>query len=283
MKKKRSIPFGYTVANGKVTVNRTEADVICEIFEDYISGASMKDLAARMTSARIPYTEKRTSWNKNVIARILQNKKYVGEGEFDQIVDEDFFRQANLQKTARATKTPKPNEGIIALVKPKVHCASCGSVMHRGIDRKRGGDALWRCENPECRETAMLSDETLFGKIQTKLNLIIDNADMLADSAPYREHEEYGEMTAIEGLEQLCDAGNYDDQYLIQVIMGTASDIYNHFTNSRLFDMAAVNTAFSQAKPSETLNTELFFQTVREVKLEENGTVTIVLKNDMEI
>ncbi len=283
MKKKRSIPFGYTISNGKITVNRAEADVICEIFEDYIAGSSMKTLAARMTKAEIPYTEKRTNWNKNVIARILENRKYVGEGEYGQIIDADFFRQANLQKKVRATKTPKPEEGNIVLVKPKVRCACCGSVMYRGVDRKKDYLTMWRCGAPDCRTAVAISDDELFRRIQTRLNLIIDNADMLTDSAPYKEHEEYDSLSAIEGLERLCDTGNYDDQYLIQVIMGNASDLYNHFSNSRLLTVVNVNAAFANAAPTDTFNAELFLLTVKHVTLRQDGNLTLTLKSDIEI
>ena len=105
MKKKRTLPFGYTIRNGKIEIDQKEADVICEIFEDYIAGASMKELAKKMTRAKIPYTEKRVEWNKNVIDRILQNRKYTGEGEYAPIIDEFFFRQANSQKQERRRKT----------------------------------------------------------------------------------------------------------------------------------------------------------------------------------
>lgn len=117
MKKKRTLPFGYTIRNGKIEIDQKEADVICEIFEDYIAGASMKELAKKMTRAKIPYTEKRVEWNKNVIDRILQNRKYTGEGEYAPIIDEFFFRQANSKKQERATKAPRTNNSFLSIAR----------------------------------------------------------------------------------------------------------------------------------------------------------------------
>ena len=45
MKKTRFIPYGYTIRDGKTVIDHTEAEVIRLIFEDYINGASLKDIA----------------------------------------------------------------------------------------------------------------------------------------------------------------------------------------------------------------------------------------------
>ncbi len=283
MRKKRSLPFGYTIRNGRVDIEQREADVICEIFEEYIAGASMKELATRLTNKRIPYTEKRFEWNKNVIARILQNRKYTGEGEYAPIINESFFKQANSQKQERAAKAPKVNTGLISIVQPKIVCAECGEQMMRVPDRKRSDFSQWKCNNPNCGSRTVIPDNILLKQIQDKLNLVIDNPDMLVCAEPYQEHDEYCTGAAIEGLEHLCSTGNYDDQYLIQVIMGNASDLYNHFSNSRLLTVVNVNAAFANAVPTDTFNAELFLLTVKHVTLHQDGNLTLTLKSDIEI
>lgn len=281
MKKKRTLPFGYTIRNGKIEIDQKEADVICEIFEDYIAGASMKELAKKMTRAKIPYTEKRVEWNKNVIDRILQNRKYTGEGEYAPIIDEFFFRQANSQKQERATKAPRTNNSFLSIVQPKIVCAECGEQMLRSSARKKGDPPRWKCVNPDCKKWASIPDSLLLKQIQDKLNLVIDNPDMLVNAEAYQDHEDYCTSAAIDGLEHLCSTGSYDDQYLIQIIIGNASDLYNHFSNSRLMDIVTVNTAFSSAVPTTDFNAELFLQTVRCVGLFQDGTLTITLKSEI--
>ena len=64
MKKIRSLPFGYSIANGRIVIDNAEAEVIREIFDEYTAGASMKTLAERLTASQTPYLEKRTEWNK---------------------------------------------------------------------------------------------------------------------------------------------------------------------------------------------------------------------------
>ena len=45
MKKTRYIPYGYTMQNGATVVEHSEAEVIRRIFESYINGNSLKDIA----------------------------------------------------------------------------------------------------------------------------------------------------------------------------------------------------------------------------------------------
>lgn len=94
MLKNRSIPFGYCVVNGSFAVNENEAEAVRKIFADYISGKSLKAIAAEM---KIPYNSGK-SWNKNTISRILENKKYIGENSCPRIVsDEDFLRVSQIK------------------------------------------------------------------------------------------------------------------------------------------------------------------------------------------
>lgn len=45
MKKTRFIPYGYTIREGRTVIEHTEAEIIREIFDEYIKGASLKEIA----------------------------------------------------------------------------------------------------------------------------------------------------------------------------------------------------------------------------------------------
>ena len=93
MKKTRFIPYGYTIREGRTVIEHTEAEIIREIFDEYIKGASLKEIAESLTQRKIPYTEKTDTWDKARIARIIDNAKYIGDDEYDPIIDEDtYFR-----------------------------------------------------------------------------------------------------------------------------------------------------------------------------------------------
>lgn len=100
MLKNRSIPFGYCMINGKYALNITESETVKEIFSNYIKGKSLKTIAAEM---RIPYNANKVVWNKNMVSRVLENKKYIGENGYPKIITQYEFEQAALIKAERTT------------------------------------------------------------------------------------------------------------------------------------------------------------------------------------
>lgn len=100
MLKNRSIPFGYCMVNGKYALNAPEAEAVSKIFSDYIGGKSLKTIAAEM---QIPYNTGKAVWNKNMVCRVLENRKYIGENDYPQIVTSEDFGLATRIKAERNT------------------------------------------------------------------------------------------------------------------------------------------------------------------------------------
>ena len=89
---------GYTMSNGKIVIDEKEAEVIRQIFHDYRCGMTMSELATRLTNHSVPYCEKRVDWNKSVIARIIDNEKYTGLGDYLPIVGIKDYREPRYAK-----------------------------------------------------------------------------------------------------------------------------------------------------------------------------------------
>lgn len=100
MQKNRIIPFGYCVINGKYALNIVESEAVQKIFSDYIGGKSLKTIAAEM---QIPYNANKIAWNKNMVSRVLENRKYIGENGYPQIVIRQEFDQAAKIRMERTT------------------------------------------------------------------------------------------------------------------------------------------------------------------------------------
>lgn len=158
MKKTRFIPYGYTIREGRTVIEHTEAEIIREIFDEYIKGASLKDIAENLTQRRIPYTEKTDVWDKARIARIIDNAKYIGDEEYDPIIDEDTYEGAVSMKAARQRNTVQKECEGIALLRNRVKCEDCGSPMVRRICSKRHVKESWTCQNAECGKRLRISD-----------------------------------------------------------------------------------------------------------------------------
>ena len=141
-----------------------------EIFETYIAGATLKDIADRLTAQQVVYSEKKTEWNKARVMRILDNVKYLGDETFPQIIDERLFAEASRQKTARQKTTPADSEQEIHVLKGYIVCGKCGCVMKRRVEKKCKYKERWYCSNPECDNNVHIRDTT--GKKHLKIRYV---------------------------------------------------------------------------------------------------------------
>ena len=89
----RKLPFGYQMRMGEIVRNEPEAKAVQDIFLQYTLGASLKEIAAQMSKTGSAYDEGK-SWNKNMVARILENPKYTGADSYPKLVDIKLFKAA---------------------------------------------------------------------------------------------------------------------------------------------------------------------------------------------
>ncbi len=107
MKKNRNIPFGYCMINGKYAVNTAEASAVKQIFTEYSDGKSLNEIAAKMT---VPYHSDKPVWNKNMVKRVLENRRYIGECGYPQIIESQIFNDVQNIKSEKNTRTKIKNK-----------------------------------------------------------------------------------------------------------------------------------------------------------------------------
>ena len=96
----RKLPFGYQMRMGEIVRNEPEANTVQDIFLQYTLGASLKEIAAQMSKTGPTYDEGK-SWNKNMVARILENPKYTGTDSYPKLVDIKLFAAAAEKRQAK--------------------------------------------------------------------------------------------------------------------------------------------------------------------------------------
>ena len=89
----RKLPFGYRMHMGEIVRNEPEVKTVQDIFLRYTLGASLKEIAEQMNKIGPTYDEGK-SWNKNMVARILENAKYTGTDSYPKLVDIKLFERA---------------------------------------------------------------------------------------------------------------------------------------------------------------------------------------------
>lgn len=65
-----------------------------------------------------------------MVKRIIENKKYLGTDKYQQIIDEDIFRQAN-EKRVRKAATLCVISDDLQEIRKVTYCAECGEKLFR--------------------------------------------------------------------------------------------------------------------------------------------------------
>ena len=67
---KRDIPFGYKMEMSKIVPDKTEADIVKQIFSIYQNGDSLKRISERMEASGVRYRASTEVWKGDYILRV---------------------------------------------------------------------------------------------------------------------------------------------------------------------------------------------------------------------
>ena len=145
----RKQPFGYRMELGEVVPHPAEAETVRWIYARYLAGASYTALVEALGERGIPYLPDKP-WNKNMVARILEDARYTGAKGCPPLLQEEDLERARAQRKERAAppkRTPAQKE-LRRL---------CGAAPPDYVERQVLGLLDWLCRDPErirCPQTA---------------------------------------------------------------------------------------------------------------------------------
>ena len=93
----RKLPFGYKMVMGEIVVHPQEAQAVQGIYARYLAGASFNDITDHLKEKGPPYDADKP-WNKNMVARILEDNRYTGTDRFPAILDADQMKETTSLK-----------------------------------------------------------------------------------------------------------------------------------------------------------------------------------------
>ena len=124
----RKQPFGYKMEFGEIVPQPQEAETVRSIYLQYLAGASFKQLAEQLQTEDVPYDEDK-SWNKNMVARILEDDRYIGEKEFPALIPTEQFHAAQeRRKEMRPEYKQTPAQKELRRL--------CGGIVPDSVARK---------------------------------------------------------------------------------------------------------------------------------------------------
>ena len=181
----RCAPYGYRLVDNQLEVIEDEAVVIRQIFDRYLSGISMEDIAKEITARGIPTKQNTPFWQVRSIQYILRNEKYIGnslvqktyatvtlphrkkenKGEEDQylieethppIVSQEVFDKVQQLLSRKSAFIP-PRASASHPFSCKIVCGHCGTICKRKVCR---GTAYWVCQTHEKSAGSCLTMQT---------------------------------------------------------------------------------------------------------------------------
>ena len=271
----RSIPFGYYYQNGVLAVHPQESQTVRTVFMAYLSGEPLSKIAARLTAKLVEYLPGRWQWDKARVKRILDNTKYIGNGEYPPIIKERDFQMAHQKKESASTNRQSVDEDI-KLFKSLVHCHHCGGPMVRRMDSRMGHPVTWKCTR--CGYSLPLPDEDFKQRVFLLQKKLADNPLMA------EKEEEPIPVTSMEArrltneIFRKLDSGVFSEDELVNLALQCAAENYQTINSARHITDRLTATLL-HAGPLSAFDRELFQRTVSEIHLAREGEILLKLQN----
>lgn len=166
------IPFGYTMENGRIEINQQQAEILCEIFTEYIQGTSLKAKAEKLSESKIEYVPNKYSWNKNRVQRILTDQRYLGTEQYPPIIDETIFQKAQQIMAQRNTQKGCNRQEVFSSSVIPILCGKSGQPVIRRYDARWKNTTKHYCTNPDCKAVYCITDRELWYKTNEQLSFM---------------------------------------------------------------------------------------------------------------
>ncbi|MCM1343724.1 MAG: recombinase family protein [Lachnospiraceae bacterium] len=132
---------GYRLKNGVLTVVPEEAELVQQIFSDYLSGMGEVAIAKKLTRMGIAPMYSKKLWNRSSIRRILTNEKYTGNMLLQKTYVENYI--SKKQKKNRGERTQYLVENSHEAIIPKEMFDAVQEEMRKRSEKTRAQYQQW--------------------------------------------------------------------------------------------------------------------------------------------
>lgn len=272
MKKKRYFPFGYRMAGGQIEIVPEESSLLQNLFDNYLKGASLIKLAETAQQTGIKFRENTERWNKNMIARMLDDERYWNDNGFPPIVSKEIGSAITaLRKQKTTSQCP------IQFIKKKLVCCICGENINR--NGKNAPRIRWDC--PKCGwYFGPITDNELKQAVTEKLLAVCRNPQVAELDQQPTNSLSIQAVRLTNEINQLLDQREVDTDRLLPLILECAAEKYKTCSIKESDHLTIkIKALFQEHSNDEELNRELFEQTVKQVILQPDGSIKFQLLN----
>lgn len=271
----RTIPFGYQYQNGVLAVHPQESQTVQAVFSAYLSGEPLSKIAAHLTAKLVEYLPGCWQWDKARVKRLLDNAKYIGNGEYPPIIKERDFQMAHQKKESANTNRQSVDKDV-KLFKSLVHCHHCGAPMVRRMDSRMAHPVTWKC--PQCGYFLPLPDEDFKQRVFLLQKKLVEKP-LLAE-----KEEETIPVASMEArrltneIFRKLDSGVFSEDELVNLALQCAAKNYEAISSARHITDRLTATLL-HAGPLSDFDRTLFERTVSQIHLTRKGEILLKLQN----
>ena len=237
----RKQPFGYRVVMGEIALHPQESKLVEYIFQQYLAGATYNTLVEELREQSIPYDEGKL-WNKNMVARILEDSRYTGERGYPPVIDREALEKTLEKRSAKQTAAPKTD-------------------TQKLLRRFSGRPSTARME----RQVLVLLNSLIVSPEQLRLP---------ATAPPDRS----AERTLQRELDKVMERQRIDEDAAKALILSIAAAQYEAVGSSE-YETVRLRRVFSGRQPMTALDAGLLQSAVSVIHCHSDGTLNIQLKN----
>lgn len=272
----RQIPYGYRMRNGIIEIHPDEAEIVLWIYRRYTDGTPLARIAAQLCDKRIEYLPGEYGWNKNRIKRILEDKRYAGQGDFAKIIDPDTQAQANALKADRNTQKERL---LTRENKPLAHtmfCGRCTSKLCRKTNSRQKDKEYWVC--PSCGARVTLSLAEIEKQVVDRFNMAIASPE-LCGAEDYIDFVPTQEIRRLENeIARKTEKPDGEGEEVMQCILQCAAAKYAA-CNGKQYITERLKADFGKRGPLSVFSVELYQTAAEATLLYPDGTIGVRLKN----
>lgn len=242
--------IGYkTGVDGKFEIDPGQAAVVRRIFEEYAAGECAKDIYTRLNEEGYR-TSRNGLFNKNSLRRILENEKYIGvyeyedirvEGGIPAIVDRPLFEK--VQKMIKKNHTSPAAKREQFLLTTKLFCGHCGAAMTGDGGTSRVGKVYYyyTCNNRKYKRTCKkerAAKDKIEQLVVDALVQLVHSDDFINEVADkvmeYQERER--DRSALDALEA---RQKENEKAIANMLAAIEAGIVTPSTKTRLMELEA--------------------------------------------
>lgn len=236
----RKLPFGYHMELGEIVPHPQEAELVVHIFQAYIAGESYNSLVAWLREQPVPYDAGRI-WNKNMVARILEDPRYIGDKGYPAILQEETMTSAIKKRSAKQVTT---------------HITEAQKIL-----RRLSG---WT-------ETEQIEQQVL-----GLLNTLINNPERIQVVSHHSKSEN---VELQRQLDAVLSCQPIDEDAAQELIRSIASAQYSAIDGDE-YESVRLRRIFAQHPVMRELDAKLLKTTVSAIRVYSDKSIAIRLKNN---